>query len=376
MNISSLSLAMHRKLNGKISTISKVPIKTKKMLSLLYTPGVASVSKYIYRHPDSIRDLTIKKNTVAVVTDGSAVLGLGNIGPLAAIPVMEGKCAIFKEFGDLDAFPICLNTQDTNEIISIIRNISPVFGAINLEDIGSPRCFEIEKKLQNLDIPVVHDDQHATSIAVLAALLNAVKVVGKNISECKIVIVGSGAAGYAITKLLLFYKVKKIIVLDSKGILSPKRSSLPIHKQELATLTNPENIIGGLQKAAKNADVLIGVSTKNLFTKGIITNLNKSSIVFALSNPDPEIKPNLAKKWGVSVIAAGRSDYPNQINNALVYPGLFKGLIKTNKRLTMELKVKIAIRIASLVPHPNPNRIIPSIFEKGLLAAIYSSYTE
>lgn len=375
MNIKAQSLALHRQLKGKISITSKVPIKSKKMLSLLYTPGVATVSQYINRHPEAAVNLTIKKNTVAVVTDGSAVLGLGDVGPMAALPVMEGKCAIFKEFADIDAFPICIKTKSPSEIISIIRNISPVFGAINLEDISSPRCFEIENKLQDLDIPVVHDDQHATSIAVLAALLNAVKVVKKNLYECKIVIVGSGAAGYAITKLLLFYKLDNITVLDSKGILSLKRDELTLHKKELALLSNPQNLSGDLRTASRGTDILIGVSTKNLFTKEVILNLNKSPIVFALANPDPEIMPEAAKKLGVKVIATGRSDYSNQINNALIFPGLFKGLLNTGKPLTMEMKLKIALTVSSLVKNPTPQRIIPSIFDKRLVRAIYTSFT-
>lgn len=375
MNNYASSLILHRKLKGKISIASKVPIKTKEILSLLYTPGVAGISQYISLHPKSVNDLTIKKNTIAVVTDGSAVLGLGNVGPYAALPVMEGKCAIFKEFADIDAFPICLNTQNPEEIVNIIKNISPAFGAVNLEDISSPRCFEIEKNLQDLDIPVVHDDQHATSIAVLAALLNAVKVVGKNLKKSKLVIVGSGAAGHAISKLLIFYKLKNIIVVDKQGILSLKRKDLPPHKRELAKLTNPENLTGDLKTAIYGADALIGVSAKDLFTREIILGLNRSPIVFALANPDPEIKPETAKKFGVKVIATGRSDYPNQINNALVFPGMFKGLLKTGKYLTMEMKVKIASNIASLVKDPTSFRIIPSIFDRRLVGTIYNSFT-
>lgn len=377
MKISTLSpLSLHKKLQGKLTIESKIPIKNKHLLSLIYTPGVASVSKYIVSHPESVSDVTIKRNTVAVVTDGSAVLGLGNIGADAALPVMEGKCMLFKEFAGINAFPICLKTQIVSEIVNIITNISPVFGAINLEDISSPRCFEIEEKLQNIGIPVMHDDQHATAIVVLAGLVNSVKVVNKNLANAKIVIVGSGAAGIAIVKLLAFLNIKNILLVDSEGIISRCRSNLPFHKSSLLTITNPQNIKGGLIEAAKQADILIGVSKNNIFTRKIITSMSENPIVFALANPDPELPPQKAKAWGVKVYATGRSDLPNQVNNALVFPGFFKGLLKAKEnKISSEMKTKAAYALANLIAKPESQKIIPSIFDKRVVPCIVKSIT-
>ncbi len=373
MNNNALNL--HKKLHGKLIIFSKLPLKNKKNLTLTYTPGVAEAVNYIHNNGKSIYDLTIKNNSVAVITDGSAVLGLGNVGPNAALPVMEGKCAIFTEFSSINAFPICLATQDTDEIVETIKNIAPVFGGINLEDISAPRCFEIEEKLQKiLDIPVMHDDQHATAIVVLAGLMNACKIVKKNLKSCKIVINGAGSAGSAITQLLHFYGVKNIILLDSEGILSTTRQHLHNYKKSLIKITNPQKIDGNLKEAIERADILIGVSDKNLFTKNIIAQMNNNPIVFALANPDPELTQKDAKKWGVTVYANGRSDCINQINNALVFPGFFKGLLKYRIRsISQKMKINSAIVIASLVKKPTSFNFIPSILDKRLVPAISES---
>ncbi len=365
------ALSLQRKLQGKIEITSKIPLNSRKNLTLAYTPGVGQVATYIRDNKQSVYDITIKNNTVAVITDGSAVLGLGNIGPEAALPVMEGKCAIFRQFAKVNAFPICLNTQDTEEIIRTIRAISPVFGAINLEDISAPRCFEIESRLQDLGIPVIHDDQHATAIVILAALTNALKIVNKTLGKAKIVVTGSGAAGTAIINLLVKAGAKNVIAVDRKGIISKDRSDISGYKIKLAQITNPEGLNGALQDAAKEADALIGVSSKGLFTEPIIRSMNKDSIVFALANPDPEVSPVDAKRWGVKLIATGRSDYPNQVNNALVFPGLFKGLLEARKtKVTDEIKFKAAYALASLVKNPTPQKFIPSIFEKNIIPTL------
>jgi len=375
MKHTQASLSFHKKLQGKLEIRSTVSLKTKKNLTLAYTPGVGKAVEAIVNDPQKVNDLTIKQNCIAVITDGSSVLGYGNVGPEAALPVMEGKCAIFKEFAGINAFPICLKTQKVDEIISIVKNIAPVFGGINLEDISAPRCFEIEKRLQNIGIPVMHDDQHATAIVVLAGLINATKVVGKNLRSCKVVIVGAGAAGTAILKLLNYVKIKNIIILDSEGIISKSRQNLPDYKRELLTISDPNNIKGELEHAAKGADILIGVSKKNLFTKSIIQSLNKNPIVFALANPDPEVLPSNAKKWGVKVIATGRSDYPNQINNALVFPGFFKGLLESGKtKITNGMKVQAAKAFASLIKKPSVDKFIPSIFDRRVVSTIAKQF--
>jgi malate dehydrogenase (oxaloacetate-decarboxylating) len=371
------ALSIQRKIQGKIKVISKIHLNSRKNLSLAYTPGVGQVSAYIRDNKQSVHELTIKNNTIAVVSDGSAVLGLGNIGPEAAIPVMEGKCAIFSEFAGINAFPLCLNTQNTEEIIAVIRAISPVFGGINIEDISAPRCFEIEDRLQDLGIPVIHDDQHATAIVILAALTNALKIVNKTLEKAKIVVTGSGAAGTAIINILVKSGAKNILAVDRKGIISKSRADISGYKIKLAQITNPKGLNGTLQDAAKEADVLIGVSSKGLFTESIVRSMNKDSIVFALANPDPEVSPIDAKRWGAKLIATGRSDYPNQVNNALVFPGLFKGLLAAKKtKITDEIKFKTAHAIASLIKNPTPRKFIPSIFNKNLIPSIVKAVAE
>lgn len=371
---SAASLQLHKKLKGKIRIISKVSLKNRNTLTLLYTPGVAEASKAIYEDISVLKKITLKNNTVAVVTDGSAVLGLGNIGAEAALPVMEGKCAIFAQFAGINAFPLCLNIQNTAEIISVIRKISVSFGAINLEDIAAPKCFEIESRLQDLGIPVMHDDQHATAIAVLAGLLNALKITGKNLKNVKIVICGSGAAGNATAKLLHYAGAANIIMTDSSGILSPSRKDMDTYKKTLLTITNPSHISGKLADACKCADVLIGLSRKGLFTQNIIRGMKSDPIVFALANPDPEITLSDANKWGVKMYASGRSDCPNQINNALVFPGFFKGLLTNGiLRVTMEMKLQAAYALALVVKHPTPAHFMPTIFNEKVVSAIKHS---
>lgn len=371
------ALSLHQRLNGKIKICSKIALKDKAVLSLAYTPGVAEPVRSIAQNPLSVYDLTLKKNTVAVVSDGSAVLGLGNVGAKAAIPVMEGKCAIFKEFAGVDAFPICIETQDVNEIVTIIRNISPVFGGINIEDISAPRCFEIENRLQDLGIPVMHDDQHATAIIVLAGLLNAIKVAEKKFSNLKIVVSGAGAAASATVKLLAKLNPKDIVVADSHGVISINRSDLNPSKKEFLKITNKNNISGQLKDAAIEADVLIGLSRKGLFTEEIVHLMNTNPIIFAMANPDPEVTPMDAKKWGVKLIGTGRSDYPNQINNSLVFPGFFKGLLKYRiTNVTAEMKLGAAYAISGLLKNPTADNFIPSMFDKRVVPAIVKSLSK
>lgn len=377
MDQKAKALSLHRKLRGKIQTKSKIAIKNKSILSLVYTPGVAEPVRKIFKNPPLVYNLTMKGNTVAVVSDGSAVLGLGNVGARAALPVMEGKCAIFKEFADINAFPICIETQETDEIISIIKNISPAFGGINIEDIAAPRCFEIETRLQDIGIPVMHDDQHATAIIVIAALLNALKVVNKSLKECRITMMGSGAAGSATIKLLSKLHPKDILVVDREGIISSSRTNLSSSKQELVKITNKNNLSGSLIEAAKNTDVLIGLSRKDLFTQEIVKSMNSNQIIFAMANPDPEITPANARKWGARIIGTGRSDYPNQINNSLVFPGFFKGLLKYRiSKITDEMKLTAAYAIAGLIKKPTKNNFIPSMFDKRVVPAIVKSLSK
>jgi len=373
--INQQSIKIHKKLKGKIEIKSKAPLRTKKDLSIFYTPGVGAVSLYLTKHKKESGGMTIKNNSVAIVSDGSAVLGLGNIGPEGAIPVMEGKAMIFKEFANIDAMPIVLNTQDPEEIIKTVKYIEPVFGGINLEDISAPRCFEIETRLKKImDIPVFHDDQHGTAIVVLAALINAAKVAGKKISKSKIVILGAGAAGIAIAELLLKYGAKNILVLDSKGIICKSRSDLNKYKKSLAGRTNGKNICGTLDEAVKNADAVIGVSAPNIIKPRHLKSMAKKPIVFALSNPVPEIMPDIAKKAGAYIVATGRSDFPNQINNALVFPGIFRGALdKRVKQITDAMKLKAAKKLAVLVKNPSSDKIIPSIFDKKVVKAVASA---
>ncbi|PIP27835.1 MAG: NAD-dependent malic enzyme [Candidatus Moranbacteria bacterium CG23_combo_of_CG06-09_8_20_14_all_35_22] len=361
---------------GKIEIRSKVKL-TKKTLPILYTPGVAEVSRAIAKDKKLSKLYTMRKNTVAVISDGSAVLGLGNIGPEAALPVMEGKALFFKELGGVDAIPIVLSTQDTEEIIKTIKYLAPTFGGINLEDISAPRCFEIEERLKKeLDIPVFHDDQHGTAIVVLAGLINALKVVKKDLAKIKIVISGTGAAGVAIAKLLLKAGAKHIVMLDRMGIIYKKRSGgLNISKMEIARITNPENVRGNIRDALTGSDVFIGVSAPNILTEEDISKMNKYAIVFAMANPIPEIIPERAKAGGAFIVATGRSDYANQINNVLAFPGIFRGVLDNNvKIITDEHKIKVAKAIASLIKNPNRGKIIPEALDSRVAKKVASVF--
>jgi malate dehydrogenase (oxaloacetate-decarboxylating) len=371
----ALALSLHKKLGGKLEIISKVKLQTRDDWSTAYTPGVGAVSSHLAKHPKESRIYTSKRNTVAVVSDGSAVLGLGNLGPYGALPVMEGKAAIFKEMGGVDAFPIVLDTQDTEEIIKIVKAIAPGFGGINLEDISAPRCFEIEARLKaELDIPVMHDDQHGTAIVVLAGLINAAKVVKKNLDGMKVVIVGAGAAGCAIALLLIKAGVKNVVVSDSTGIIYEGRSGLVPYKKELAKVTNRDLIKGEVLNAIKGADVLVGVSGPGTITKHHIEEMAKDAVVFALANPVPEIKPEDAKLAGAAVVATGRSDYANQVNNSLAFPGIFRGALdKGVTAITDDMKLAAAKKIASLVKAPTADEIIPSVMTPGLVKAVAST---
>ncbi len=367
-----LALALHKKLHGKLEVVSRGKLRTRDEWSTMYTPGVGAVSMHLAKYPKDAREYTIVRNTVAVISDGSAVLGLGNIGPIAALPVMEGKCAIFKEMGGVDAFPIVLATQDTEEIIKTIKNIAPGFGGINLEDISAPRCFEIERRLkEELSIPVMHDDQHGTAIVVLAGLINASKVVGKKLESLKVVIVGAGAAGTAIALLLSKAGITQISIADSIGLIYEGRSGLIPYKKELAKVTNREKIEGEVRNASKGADVLIGVSGPGTITTHHIEEMAENAIVFALANPVPEIKPEDAKRAGARIVATGRSDYPNQVNNSLAFPGIFRGALdKGVTKITDEMKLAAAKKIAALVKKPTAEEIIPGVMTKGLVKAV------
>ncbi len=369
------SLGLHKKLGGKLEIKSKFEIKTKEDLSMAYTPCVAEVSSAIAKDKKLAREYTIKKNTVAVVSDGSAVLGLGNIGAEAAIPVMEGKAILFKELAGVDAFPICLKTQDPDEIIGIVKNISPVFGGINMEDIAAPNCFYIEEKLQDIGIPVMHDDQHGTAIVVVAALMNASKVLGKKISSMKIVIVGAGAAGTAIAKMIAReLDPKDIIICDSKGIISGDRKDLNPAKEKLLEITNKNNASGNMKNALAGADVFIGVSKGGILNVDLVKTMNVNPIIFAMANPIPEIMPDEAKKAGAFIIGSGRSDFPNQINNALVFPGIFRGLLDNNIiKITDKIKMNAAKALAGYVKNPTAENILPGILDKKAAAAVANS---
>lgn len=368
-DIAARALALHKKLGGKLRIEPAMPLRDRKALSLVYTPGVAAVSSHVAKHPKEAHIYTMKGRTVAVVSDGSAVLGLGNIGALGALPVMEGKCAIFKTFAGVDAIPIVLDTQDPDEIVETVIRIAPAFGGINLEDIAAPKCFDIEKRLiEALDIPVMHDDQHGTAVVVLAGLLNALKVVKKKLADVRIVISGAGAAGTATAKLLRYAGARHIIVLDSKGIIGERKES---HKRELARFTNLEKCRGGLREALASSDVLIGVSGPGLAKANDIRFMAKRPIVFAMANPVPEIMPDEARKGGTAVVATGRSDFPNQINNSLAFPGMFRGALDNSiRRITTEMKIRAAHAIASLVPRPTANKIVPDMFDKRVARAV------
>lgn len=371
-NYGKLSLALHKKLRGKISIVSKIKVRNKNDLSLVYTPGVGAVSSYVAEHKDQVSEYTMKGNAVAVVSDGSAVLGLGNLGPEGALPVMEGKAMLFKSLAGIDAFPIVLATQDTEKIIETVKNIAPVFGGINLEDIAAPRCFEIEERLQKeLSIPVMHDDQHGTAMIVLTGLLNALKVVKKQKTKVRVVISGVGAAGQAIAKLLLLAGVKDLILVDSHGIVGPKRIDLDSHKRALLKLTNLGGVDGRLEDALIGADVFIGVSKAGVVTREHVQSMAEHAVVFALANPVPEIMPDEARAGGAWVIATGRSDFPNQINNSLGFPGIFRGALDHKvQQITDAMLVRAAGNLARLVAKPTREHIVPDTFDPRVVPAV------
>lgn len=367
MTTNEKALMLHEQWNGKLETVSKTPVKSREDLSLAYTPGVAEPCKVIARDPEAAYKYTMKANTVAVVSDGSAVLGLGNIGPYAAMPVMEGKAVLFKEFGGVNAVPICLDTQDTEEIVKAVTYLAPGFGGINLEDISAPRCFEIEERLKEiLDIPVFHDDQHGTAIVVLAGIINALKVVKKNKEDCRVVVNGAGSAGVAITKLLLTYGFPNIIMCDKVGIVSKDTEGLNWMQKKMAEVTNLNNETGSLSDALKGADIFVGVSAPGIVTQEMVASMNPDAILFAMANPVPEIMPDLAKAAGAKVVGTGRSDFPNQVNNVVAFPGIFKGALEGRAtQITEDMKLAAALAIASLVPDDqlNENNIMPEAFD-------------
>lgn len=362
-----LALKLHEQWIGKLETTAKASVKSREDLALAYTPGVAEPCKVIAENPEAAYKYTMKANTVAVISDGSAVLGLGNIGPLAAMPVMEGKCVLFKEFGNVNAVPICLDTQDTEELIKTITYLAPNYGGINLEDISAPRCFEIEERLkQTLNIPVFHDDQHGTAIVVLAGIINALKVVNKKKEDCKVVINGAGSAGVAITKLLLTYGFPNVIMCDKAGIISKNSGNLNWMQQKMTEVTNPNNETGSLADALKGADIFVGVSAPNIVTPEMVKSMNQDSILFAMANPVPEIMPDVAKAAGARVVGTGRSDFPNQVNNVVAFPGIFKGALEGRAtQITEDMKLAAALAIASLVSDDelSDDNIMPQAFD-------------
>ena len=367
MTNSEKALMLHEKWNGKIDTVSKAEVNSREDLALAYTPGVAEPCKVIAENPDAAYKYTIKANTVAVVSDGSAVLGLGNIGPLAAMPVMEGKAVLFKEFGGVNAFPICLDTQDTDEIIETVVRIAPAFGGINLEDISAPRCFEIEERLKELlDIPVFHDDQHGTAIVVLAGIINALKVTGKTREDCRVVVNGAGSAGIAISKLLLTYGFRTVMLCDKAGILARGMEGLNWMQEKMMEVTNLEGKRGTLADALKGADIFVGVSAPGIVSAEMVSSMNRDAILFAMANPVPEIMPDIAKAAGARVVGTGRSDFPNQVNNVLIFPGIFKGALEGRATaITEEMKLAAAAAIAGLVDDSdlNDENILPAAFD-------------
>jgi malate dehydrogenase (oxaloacetate-decarboxylating) len=367
-----LALEAHKKLRGKLAVDLKDTLDTKEKLSIYYTPGVGTVSSYVAEHKDEVRDYTWLNNCVAVISDGTAVLGLGDIGPYGALPVMEGKCMLFKHFSGIDAVPIILDVHSADEIVATIKAIAPSFGAINLEDIAAPICFEVEDRLKaELSIPVMHDDQHGTAVVALAALINAMKVVDKQLQDCRIVCVGAGAAGTAVMKLIYKYAQPDILVLDSKGIISGDRTDLNDEKKKLLEFTNKRNVSGTLNDAMKNADIFIGVSKAGLLTTDMVKTMATDPVIIAMANPIPEIMPDEAKAAGVVVMATGRSDFPNQVNNALAFPGIFRGALDNRvQKITDEHKIAAAEVIARLVEKPTADLIIPSVLDDRLVPAI------
>lgn len=374
------ALQMHEKWNGKIETTAKARVNSREDLSIAYTPGVAEPCKVIAENPEAAYTYTMKANTVAVVSDGSAVLGLGNIGALAAMPVMEGKAVLFKEFGGVNAVPICLDTQDTEEIIRTVVNLAPAFGGINLEDISAPRCFEIETRLKELlDIPVFHDDQHGTAIVVLAGIINALKVTRKKKEDCRIVVNGAGSAGVAITKLLLTYGFPRITMCDINGIISKNSEGLNWMQKEMAEVTNLEGRTGTLADALKGADIFVGVSAPGIVSQEMVASMNNDAILFAMANPVPEIMPDLAKAAGAKVVGTGRSDFPNQVNNVVAFPGIFKGALEGRaSQITEEMKLAAAEAIAGLVPEEelNENNILPEAFDPRVAETVSRAIKE
>lgn len=380
MTNSEKALQMHEQWNGKLETAAKAHVNSREDLAIAYTPGVAEPCKVIAKDPEAAYKYTIKSNTVAVVSDGSAVLGLGNIGALAAMPVMEGKAVLFKEFGGVNAVPICLDTQDTEEIIKTVVNIAPAFGGINLEDISAPRCFEIEERLKELlDIPVFHDDQHGTAIVVLAGIINALKVTGKKKEDCRVVVNGAGSAGVAITKLLLTYGFEHITMCDINGIISSASPNLNWMQKKMTEVTNLENKTGSLTDAMRGADIFVGVSAPGIVTKEMVASMNSDAILFAMANPVPEIMPDLAKEAGARVVGTGRSDFPNQVNNVVAFPGIFKGALEGRAtQITEEMKLATANAIASLVSDEelNENNILPEASDSRVADVVSKAVKE
>ncbi|MCM1186352.1 MAG: NADP-dependent malic enzyme [Lachnoclostridium sp.] len=374
MTTNEKALLLHEEWNGKLETVSKAPVKSREDLALAYTPGVAEPCKVIAKDRDAAYKYTMKANTVAVISDGSAVLGLGNIGPYAAMPVMEGKCVLFKEFGGVNAVPICLDTQNTADIIRTIVHLAPGFGGINLEDISAPRCFEIEDHLKTLlDIPVFHDDQHGTAIVVLAGVINSLKVVGKEKRNCRVVVNGAGSAGIAITKLLLTYGFSDIIMCDKTGIVSKSTEGLNWMQKKMTETTNLKNETGTLADAMKDADIFVGVSAPNIVTSEMVASMNSDAILFAMANPVPEIMPDAAKAAGARIVGTGRSDFPNQVNNVIAFPGIFKGALEGRAtQITEEMKLAAAEAIANLIPEDalNDNNILPEPFNPKVVDAV------
>ena len=374
MTIGEIALEKHKEWQGKLETVSKTPVKSREDLSIAYTPGVAEPCKVIAENKEAAYTYTSKANTVAVVSDGSSVLGLGNIGPHAAMPVMEGKAVLFKEFGNVNAVPICLDTQDTEEIIKAVTYLAPTFGGINLEDISAPRCFEIEERLKaTLDIPVFHDDQHGTAIVVLSGIINSLKIVNKKKEDCRVVVNGAGSAGVAITKILLRYGFKNVIMCDREGIISKDYPNLNWMQKEMVKVTNLSNEQGTLADAMKNADIFVGVSAPNIVTKEMVTSMNRDAILFAMANPTPEIMPDLAKEAGARIVGTGRSDFPNQVNNVIAFPGIFKGALEGRARqITEEMKLAAAEAIASLVDEKdlNEDNIMPQPFDPRVATVV------
>ena len=374
------ALELHKEWKGKISTEAKCEVKTREDLALAYTPGVAEPCKVIHEDPKEAYTYTLKQNTIAVVSDGSAVLGLGNIGPEAAMPVMEGKAVLFKEFGGVNAFPICLKTQDVDEIVETVQRLEPTFGGINLEDISAPRCFEIERRLkETMNIPVFHDDHHGTAIIVLAGVINSLKLTGKKKEDCRIVVNGSGAAGIAISKLLLRYGFRHLVICDSKGIISRDRENLNWIKKEMLEVTNLDNQNGTLADALVGADIFIGVSAPNSVTEEMVRSMNKDAILFAMANPVPEIMPDLAKAAGARIVGTGRSDFPNQVNNVLVFPGIFKGALEGKARqITEDMKLAAAEALAGIVSDEELNEefILPEAFNPKVSEVVSAAVRE